>query len=157
VPEIRFRPATRADDPFFREMEFCTTWESIDPEERERMRPQRVKETLQVTHEILLDRPGSQVIIAESEAGERVGMLWFGINRNLVTGEDEAWVFNVSVVPECQGTGLGRRIMEHAELLARKGGFKTLGLMVSSHNTRAKALYEKLEFRPTNVVMRKNL
>jgi ribosomal protein S18 acetylase RimI-like enzyme len=157
VPEIRFRPATRADDAFFRQMELHTTWESIDPEDRARLRREEVRDALQVTHEILLERPGNQVIIAEDERGQRVGLLWFGINRNLVTGEEEAWVYNVSVVAEYQGQGIGRRIVEHAEALARAAGFPTLGLMVSAHNTRARSLYEKLSFRPTNVVMRKRL
>jgi len=157
VSELRFRPATRADDAFFREMEFHTTWESIDAEDRRRLRPAEVRETLKVTHEILLDRPGNQLIVAENAAGDRVGLLWFGINRNLVTGEDEAWVYNVSVVPEHQGKGYGRLLMEHAEALARAGGFHTLGLMVSSHNERARALYERLSFRASNVVMRKRV
>ena len=157
MSELRFRPATRADDAFFREMEFHTTWESIDAEDRRRLRPAEVRETLKVTHEILLDRPGNQLIVAENAAGDRVGLLWFGINRNLVTGEDEAWVYNVSVVPEHQGKGYGRLLMEHAEALARAGGFHTLGLMVSSHNERARALYERLSFRASNVVMRKRV
>ncbi|HEU4754964.1 MAG TPA: GNAT family N-acetyltransferase, partial [Armatimonadota bacterium] len=89
--------------------------------------------------------------------GERVGLLWFGINRNLVTGEDEAWVFNVSVVPERQGEGVGKLLMAHAEQLARDAGFHTVGLMVSAHNERARALYKKLRFRETNLVMRKRV
>ena len=157
MAEIRFRPATRKDDDFFLRTELQTTWASLDPEDRERLRREEVREALAVTHEILLAREGTQVLIAEDETGERVGLLWFGTNRNLVTGEDEAWVYNVTVVPEHQGMGIGRKLMEHAEKLAREGGFAILGLMVSSHNERARALYEKLDFRATNLVMRKRL
>jgi ribosomal protein S18 acetylase RimI-like enzyme len=157
VAEIRFRPATRADDAFFRRMEFYTTWESLDPEDRERLGPQEVREALDATHELLMQRPGNRILIAEDEQGERLGLLWFGISRNLVTGEEEAWVYNVSVAEGHQGQGIGLRIMQHAEELARADGFRSLGLMVSSHNARARALYEKLAFQTTNLLMRKRL
>jgi ribosomal protein S18 acetylase RimI-like enzyme len=157
VAEIRLRAATPADDPFFREMEFLTTWASLGPEDRERLRPEDIWDALQVTHEVLLARPGNAVVIAEDDAGTRVGLLWFGVNRNLVTGEDEAWVYNVSVAPEHQGQGIGAKLMAYAEHLARKGGYHTLGLMVSTHNTPARALYEKLQFRTCNHLMRKKL
>ena len=157
MAERRLRPATRGDNPFFRKMEFDTTWASLTPEEQGHLTPGEVSEALEVTHEILLERPGNRIVIAESEGGERVGLLWFGVNRNLITGEEEAWVYNVSVVPECRGLGIGRRLMDHAEEMARAAGFHTLGLMVSAHNDPARTLYEKLSFRATNMVMRKRL
>lgn len=155
MPDVYFRPATPKDDSFFLEMEFRTTWESLSPEDQQRLRPAEVRQALRDTHELLLARPGNQVVIAEDETGARVGLLWFGSNRNLVTGEEEAWVYNVSVAEGFQGQGIGRRLMEHAEQLAREAGFRVLGLMVSSHNLRARGLYEKLDFHPTNLLMRK--
>jgi ribosomal protein S18 acetylase RimI-like enzyme len=157
VPEIRFRPATPADDDFFLRMELHTTWGSLDPEERDALTQEAVSDALRETHALLLQREGTQIIIAENELAERVGLLWFGVNRNLITGEDEAWVFNVSVEPHHQGQGVGACLMAHAEELAHRGGYQTLGLMVSSHNVVARRLYEKLEFRATNLIMRKRL
>jgi ribosomal protein S18 acetylase RimI-like enzyme len=157
APEVRFRPAAPEDDPFFKEMEFATTWTSLDPLDQERLPPEQIREALDQTHEILLARPGNRIIVAEDPRGRPLGLLWFGINRNLITGEEEAWVYNVSVVEAARGQGLGRLLMAHAEELARAGGFPTLGLMVSCHNEPARILYERLAFRPTNVVMRKAL
>jgi len=154
---IRLRLAREADDPFFVEMEFRTTWHNLSPSDRARLSPDDVRGALQLTHELLLNRPGNQVVIAENEKGERVGLLWLGINRNVITGEDEAWVYNVSVAEGHQGRGIGRLLMEHAEKLARRAGFHTLGLMVASHNSRARSLYEKLSFETTNTLMRKKL
>lgn len=158
MDSLRFRPATTHDDrAFFREMEFLTTWESLDPTDQERLTRAEVRAALNVTHDILLERPGNRIIIAEDAAGVRVGLLWFGIHRNMISGEEEAWVYNVSVVPGRQGAGIGRQLMEHAEEMARGGGFHILGLMVSTHNLPAIRLYEKLAFRTTNQVMRKQL
>lgn len=157
MSEIRFRPATKADDAFFRELELETTWTSLDPADRERFRRADVREALHLTHELLLARPGNQVIVAENAEGDRVGLLWFGVNRNLITGEDEAWVYNVTVVPEHRRQGVGKKLIEHAEALARQSGFAILGLMVSSHNDAARTLYESLKFETANHLMRKRL
>jgi ribosomal protein S18 acetylase RimI-like enzyme len=157
VPVFRIRPATRADDLFFRQMELRTTWASLHPEDQRRMRKEDFREALTETHELLLKRSGTQLRVAETESGERAGLLWFGTNRNLITGEDEAWIYNVSVVPEYQGQGVGALLVQHAEELAREGGHRVLGLMVSEHNERAQRLYEKVQFQTTNRVMRKFL
>ena len=76
---------------------------------------------------------------------------------SLVIADGGLLIDNVAVHPRAQGTGVGRRLMEHAEELARAGGFHSLGLMVSSHNTGARALYERLSFRTTNLLMRKEI
>src|SRR5437868_9431431 len=93
---LRIRAGTDADMTFFRQMEFETTWHNLTPEEQQATTPAAVRESLAVTHELLLGRPGSAIFVAESESGERIALLWFGENRNLITGESEAWVYNVS-------------------------------------------------------------
>ncbi|MCC2672908.1 MAG: Acetyltransferase, family [Armatimonadetes bacterium] len=157
MSDIRFRPATKADDAFFREIELETTWTSLDAVDQQRFRRADVRDALRHTHELLLQRPGNQIVVAEDEAGDRVGLLWFGVNRNLITGEDEAWVYNVTVVPAHRRKGIGRKLIEHAEEMARAGGFTILGLMVSAHNEAARTLYENLSFESTNHLMRKRL
>ncbi len=152
---IRVRPATKADREFFDQIEFQTTWESLDPLDRDQMTPELVRAALKETHSVLLERTGNQVFVAETEAGEQVGLLWFGVNRNLVSGESEAWIYNVTVLPGHQGQGIGRLLLEHAERLAREGGFDRLGLMVSAHNHRARHLYERFGFHTTNLLLRK--
>lgn len=156
-PSIRLRPATPSDNGFFRRLEFQTTWDNLDPEERGRFRPSEIRQAIEATTELLLARPGNQVTIAEDESGRRLGLLWYGLNRNPLTGEEEAWVYSVSVVPEHRGRGVGKRLMAYAEELARNDGHTTLGLMVASHNTRARELYERIGFRANSVLMRKRL
>ncbi len=154
---LRFRPATAADEQFFRKIEFSTTWSSLDPEDRRSLGRSHVEDALEETVAILRARQGNHVIIAENAEGERVGLLWYGCNRNLVTGEEEAWIYNVSVVDDCQGRGYGGQLVRHAEALARKDGYRVLGLMVASHNEPARRLYERLEFQASNFLMRKRL
>jgi ribosomal protein S18 acetylase RimI-like enzyme len=154
---VRIRPGTDADMSFFREMEFETTWYNLSPAEQQTTTPASVREALAVTHELLLDRPGSAIFLAEGEGGERVGLLWFGENRNLITGESEAWVYNVSVVAAHRGKGVGGLLMAHAEAYARQLGYPSIGLMVAVHNDAARRLYARLGFAESNLVMRRRL
>jgi ribosomal protein S18 acetylase RimI-like enzyme len=154
---LSIRLATDADMAFFHEMEFETTWHSLSPREQELFAPEQVRESLAATLDTLLARPGNAIFIAEAESGERLGVLWFGVNRNPLTGEDEAWIYNISVVPHGRRQGVGARLMAHAEAHARRGGFRTLGLMVSAHNDPARRLYARHGFEEANVIMRRTL
>ena len=155
MPALRFRKASPRDDAFFLEVEIETTWCNLHPEDRERLSRRQVHDALVHTHDLLLQRPGNEVIVAEDEQGKRVGLLWYGVNRNLVSGADEAWIYNVTILEAHRGKGYGRLLIEHAESLAKAGGFRVLGLMVANHNHRAQKLYEAAGFHPTNVLMRK--
>ena len=86
---IRIRRGTTDDLDYFKEVEFQTTWENLPPEDQERFTPDQVRAALEETHEILLARPGNALFIAETEDGANAGLLWFGENRNVVTGEKD--------------------------------------------------------------------
>src|SRR5207244_1616385 len=134
---------------FFRDLEMQTTWENLPPDDCERLSPDQVGQALDETHEILLARPGSAIFIAEVD-GERVGLLWFGGNRNLVTGEEEGWIYNVTVAPAFRGRGIGRLLLRHAENYASEQGYAVIGLMVAVHNQVARELYHRMEYQDSN-------
>jgi ribosomal protein S18 acetylase RimI-like enzyme len=153
---VQIRQGTDADMGFFRELEMQTTWENLLPEDCSRLEREQVWAALDETHEMLLARPGNVLFIAEVD-GERAGLLWFGPNRNLVTGEEEGWIYNVTVLPAYRGQGIGRLLMEHAERHAKEAGFPVIGLMVAVHNQTARDLYHRLEYQDSNILMRKRL
>jgi ribosomal protein S18 acetylase RimI-like enzyme len=117
----------------------------------------RLREALCATHRMLLEIPGHVFFIAQSAEGERAGLLWFGPKRNLISGEDEGWVYNVTVLLPFRGRGLGKRLLHHAEEYARSLGYGAVGLSVATHNVIARTLYESVGFAPSNIVMRKPL
>jgi ribosomal protein S18 acetylase RimI-like enzyme len=153
---VRIRLSTDADDPFFRDLEMETTWENLPSEDCRRLDREQVGQALEETHAILLARPSNVIFIAEVDR-ERAGLLWFGPNRNLVTGEEEGWIYNVTVMPAYRGRGLGRMLMQHAESYAREQGYAVIGLMVAVHNSVARALYHRLDYQESNILMRKQL
>jgi ribosomal protein S18 acetylase RimI-like enzyme len=153
---VQIRLGGDADMQFFREVEMQTTWENLPPEDCPRLSREQVWAALDETHELLLTRPGNLFFIAEVE-GERAGLLWFGPNRNLVTGEEEGWIYNVTVLPAYRGRGIGQTLMEHAERHAHKQGYAVIGLMVAVHNQVARGLYHRLGYQDSNILMRKRL
>ena len=62
---------------------------------------------------------------------------------------DCAHVEDLFVMPEFRSQGIGTRILEHGEWMARKRGFERIGLAVGVDNPRARALYERLGYVDT--------
>ena len=60
---------------------------------------------------------------------------------------DYLLVENVAVSPSFQGRGLGRRLMAHAEVLARELGFATIRLYTNQRFAENIALYRGLGYR----------
>ena len=60
---------------------------------------------------------------------------------------DHLLVENVAVSPSFQGRGLGRKLMAHAETLAKAMGFDTIRLYTNQRFAENIALYRKLGYR----------
>lgn len=56
---------------------------------------------------------------------------------------DEYYVSNIGVLPAAQGQGLGRRLLLHADELARLGQWRKVSLMVALENHTARQLYQR--------------
>ena len=155
--ELAIRLGTDDDADFFLHVEEETTIESLPPDFANIAR-EELRARLLETHEILMDEEGHLFFIAfDTHTDEKMGLLWFGPRRNHITGEYEAWIYNVTVLPEHRGCGVGQKLIAHAEKHARDHGYKAIGLAVATHNTGAQRLYERLQFQSNNVLMRKPL
>ncbi len=61
--------------------------------------------------------------------------------------EDHLWIENVAVAPSCQGSGLGRRLLAHAEREADAVGRNELRLLTNAAFEANVALYVALGYR----------
>jgi ribosomal protein S18 acetylase RimI-like enzyme len=86
----------------------------------------------------------------ESVSGE-VGILW-------VSPRDSGrslWIYDVIVYERFRRRGYASRILERAEEKARQLGAGKVELHVFGHNRGARALYEKLGYTATSIIMAK--
>jgi GNAT superfamily N-acetyltransferase len=70
------------------------------------------------------------------EAGRAI----VGVLELAVRG-DHLWIENVAVDPGWQGMGLGRRLLDHAEAVARNHGLCEIGLLTNERYARNIAIY----------------
>lgn len=89
------------------------------------------------------------------EKGEPVGSLWV-CERSNDMGRS-LFVYEIFVVAEARGRGVGRTAMTLAEDEARRRGLGTVTLNVFGGNEPARGLYRGLGYRETAVFMTKEL
>lgn len=87
-----------------------------------------------------------------NEANEVIGMIWL-----CEKGNGSAFIYDISIYEDYQCKGYGLRAMEEIESKARTLGLEKIELHVFGHNTRAISLYEKLNYKATNILMSKKI
>jgi ribosomal protein S18 acetylase RimI-like enzyme len=97
------------------------------------------------------------VFIAE-EHGVQVGflLLLFDIPDE-VTLTDQAFVAYTAVEPHARARGIGRALLDEAELYARARGRAYVSLMVTEDNAPARALYDRAGYATERRMMTKAL
>jgi ribosomal protein S18 acetylase RimI-like enzyme len=63
------------------------------------------------------------------------------------------WVYYVAVDPDVQATGVGRAVMQAAEVWVRDAGMPKIQLMVRSTNTAALGFYDAIGFKVEDTVV----
>ncbi|MCR1847858.1 GNAT family N-acetyltransferase [Paeniclostridium sordellii] len=87
-----------------------------------------------------------------NEIDKVIGMIWLNANENNL-----GFIYDLNIYKEYQGKGYGLKAMEEIENIARSLELEKIELHVFGHNTKAINLYEKLNYRKTNIIMSKKL
>ncbi|HVK61768.1 MAG TPA: GNAT family N-acetyltransferase [Bdellovibrionales bacterium] len=93
--------------------------------------------------------------VVEQGSGDVVGTLWFAKKSD--KAQAYAWVYDIVLKESARGKGYGQKTMELLEVEAQKRGLSAISLHVFGFNEVAQNLYRKLGFKPTNIVMAKDL
>lgn len=62
------------------------------------------------------------------------------------------WIYYLAVEPDFRGRGWGRRLVEHLSARLRELGCMKLNIMVRSSNPEVIEFYQRLDFKPDEVV-----
>lgn len=99
--------------------------------------------------------PGEALFIAEDEDGERVGFMRLQKTRDFFSGKSNCHISDLAVAHGHDGRGIGRALLDHAQVWAKKQRCTLITLAVFPGNARARALYERIGFGPDLLRMAK--
>ncbi|MFC4017675.1 GNAT family N-acetyltransferase [Micromonospora sp. GCM10011542] len=103
-----------------------------------------------------MDTPDMVFLLGVLADGTTIGRLWIGLTHPRGVAHC-AYLYDIEVVAEHRGQGLGRALLTAAERTARKHGARALELNVFGYNTTALNLYGSSGYRVTTQQMRKDL
>ena len=107
---------------------------------------------------VLQEAPPSDMFFVSADPdGQRTGFLHLQVQRDFFSGVRACYISDLAVAPECEGCGIGRALLAHAEAWARKNRCKLLTLAGFPGNLRAHALYERVGFTADLLRMAKPL
>jgi ribosomal protein S18 acetylase RimI-like enzyme len=93
--------------------------------------------------------------LTDASSQTAVGMLWFALQPQ--AGKQIAFIYDVAIEPAFRRKGYATQAFEALEQQVRAHGAQQIRLHVFGHNHQARALYEKLGFVATNIMMAKSL
>ena len=102
-----------------------------------------------------LATPGHHLRSIVNEAGEVVGVLWFGPLHD--DGSGTCFIWDIEVHAEARGRGYGRAALAALEPIAREMGYDAIGLHVFGDNEVARNLYRSSGYVETDVMMKRPL
>jgi GNAT superfamily N-acetyltransferase len=107
--------------------------------------------------EMMTDTDVRQITLIAEFGGKAAGFIHARERIDEISGEDMGTVPLLAVTKAAQGTGLGRLLIEAAELWAKAQGFRLLHLEVFASNEKGMGFYNRLGFQPETINMIKPL
>ena len=91
----------------------------------------------------------------DAQTRQNVGVLWYALRQS--GPQVSAFVYEIEIFPGFRRQGYATQAFGLLEQDAAQHGAGSVQLHVFGHNHGARALYERLGFSPTNLILRKNL
>lgn len=152
--KISVRKAEKSELPRIKELSVEELPAELDDDELKFV--QRTKEVFGKRLDGLLTRSGNEFYVAQIGLDDGfAGYLWFGVSERPFSGMKIGWIYDIMVLPEHRGKGIGEALMKHALKVSKERGLSQTGLMVNQKNKVAWSLYEKLGFQTEYRIMGK--
>lgn len=91
------------------------------------------------------------------ERAKKIACLWLGTAIDQITGMRHPNIFLIYVDPIYRRQGIGRALMEYAQVWAKERGYTQIGLQVFTTNQAAIDLYQQLGYQPRSISMMREL
>ena len=149
IPSIEIRPATMDDLPDIIDLAsdmVVSSRSPFRPADDDSMREIRRKDL--DTLGLLFQSGRDCAFVARDADGVLVGHIIVRRGAtDFLTGSEQAWIDDISVVPKYWGSGVSKRLLRTAEDSVRESGVNYLGLTVTAANSRALRFYERAGYQ----------
>ncbi|TWX47191.1 GNAT family N-acetyltransferase [Colwellia hornerae] len=111
------------------------------------------KMQLDYISEMLADSLQPQVTVIAERNGVFLGFIHVRTHKDSISGEVCGTIPLLAVLPQSQGLGVGKNLIEFAEKWSKDLGCRLLHLEVFANNKKANGFYQTLGFKPETVQM----
>lgn len=91
--------------------------------------------------------PDNPVFVAIDDSGNRCGFLHMIMDTDYYTGESHAHLTDIVVIPEAEGKGIGKFLLQKAEEWAVQKNSRWITLNAFVGNRHARTVYEKVGYQ----------
>lgn len=103
--------------------------------------------------EAILEDPSRATVFVARDGERIVAMAALHYTTSTAEGGKSAWFEDLCVLPEERGKGIGPQLLGFVLEAAKKAGALRVTLLTDGDNERAQALYRKLGFKPSSMLM----
>ena len=103
--------------------------------------------------EAILSDPSRATLFVAREQGRVVAMAALHYTISTAEGGKSAWFEDLCVLPEMRGKGIGPALLDFVLERRSSQGVLRVTLLTDGDNARAQALYRKLGFKPSSMLM----
>ncbi len=123
------------------------TWTSEEAMEKSAAEFEKLlPEGLDTKHQYLL-------AVCNGKTSQRMGYFWYKFDD--ANSQKEAFIYDFVIFEDSRGKGIGQKVLKIMDEIAAKRGIKKISLHVFAHNKAAIRLYEKTNFKTTDLLMSK--
>lgn len=92
-------------------------------------------------------------LVHDANTESKLGLLWFNVNEETKL----AYLYHIYIDEQFRGKGYGSKTLMKCEEVVREMGMSSLALSVFGNNDRAIQLYQKNDYQPSSISMKKKL
>lgn len=152
TPMLQIRSMRPTDLPLLRAWMPYNAWETAPLEARRELTRQALQARSESMIQMLVQAPGSQHSVMAEWAGRPVGFALVAIGPDGSSGEVQAMIPELFVLPQARGRGVGTAVGRAAMTVLAGLGMRKVKSVVDARNQPALRLAAKLGLKPEGLV-----